>query len=71
MRQAMTIRRADKIYGRTTDLQEIGFVFHPNPDAAYRQEDALALVHQVLVQDRMNKRVVPTPTRSRSTDWLR
>ncbi len=57
MKQAMRVRRADAIDGCTTNLHELGFVFSPEQvDAAIRQEDALALVHQVLVQDRMNKR---------------
>jgi hypothetical protein len=57
MKQAMRVRRADAIDGGTTNLHELGFVFSPEEvDAAIRKEDALALVHQVLVQDRMNKR---------------
>ena len=53
----MTIRRADKIDGCTTNLQEIGFVFSDEQvDAAIQTEDAIALAKQVLLNDRIGKR---------------
>jgi hypothetical protein len=56
MKEAMTIRRADKVDGCTTNLQEIGFVFSNElVDAAIQAEDALTLAKKVLAQDRVNK----------------
>jgi hypothetical protein len=43
LKEAIRIRRADKIKGRPTNFQEIGFVFSIGQvDAAIRREDALA-----------------------------
>ena len=56
IREAMKIRRADKIDGCTTDLREIGFVFSDGQvDAAIATEDAIALAKQVLLNHRMSK----------------
>ena len=56
MREAMTIRRADKVDGCTTNLRKIGFVFSDQQvDAAILAEDTLALAKKVLTQDRVNK----------------
>jgi hypothetical protein len=56
MKEAMTIRRADKVDGCTTNLQEIGFVFSDEEvDAAILAEDTLALAKKVLAQDRVSK----------------
>ena len=56
MKEAMTIRRADKVDGCTTNLQEIGFVFSDEQvEAAILAEDALALAKKVLTQDRVSK----------------
>jgi hypothetical protein len=56
MREAMTIRRADKVDGCTTNLQEIGFVFSDEQvEAAILAEDTLALAKKVLTQDRVSK----------------
>ena len=56
MQEAMTIRRADKVDGCTTNLQEIGFVFSDEQvEAAILAEDTLALAKKVLTQDRVSK----------------
>ena len=56
IREAMTIRRADKIDGCTTNLQEIGFVFSDDHvDDAIYAEDTLALAKKTVAQDRISK----------------
>jgi hypothetical protein len=54
MKDAMTIRRADKVDGCTTSLQKIGFVFSDEQvEAAIQAEDTLADAKKVLTQDRL------------------
>jgi len=56
MKEAMCIRRADRIDGCTTDLQELGFVFSaPLVDDAILAEDALTLARKVISRDSMSK----------------
>jgi hypothetical protein len=56
MKDAMTIRRADKVDGCTTNLQKIGFVFSDEQvEAAIQAEDALQDAKKVLSQDRINQ----------------
>ena len=56
IREAMTIRRADKIDGCTTNLQAIGFVFSDDHvDAAIHAEDTLALAKKVVANHRYSK----------------
>ena len=56
IKDAMIIRRADKIDGCTTDLRGIGFVFSDEEvDVAIATEDAIALAKKVLVHDRVSK----------------
>jgi hypothetical protein len=53
IREAMTIRRADKIDGCTTDLQAIGFVFSDDQvEGAIQAEDALNLAKKVVARRR-------------------
>jgi hypothetical protein len=56
IREAMTIRRADKIDGCTTNLQAIGFVFSDDHvDAAIHAGDTLALAQKVVANHRYSK----------------
>jgi hypothetical protein len=54
MKQAMTIRLADKMNNRTTDLRKFGFVFSTEEvDAAIKAQDALALAKMVQMKHRL------------------
>ena len=56
MKDAMTIRRADKKVNCDTDLQAIGFVFSDEEvDAVIEAEDTLEAAKRVLSQERMDK----------------
>jgi hypothetical protein len=49
----MTIRRADKIDGCVTNLQDLGFVFSDEQvDAAIQADDALTFAKQVVSHHR-------------------
>jgi hypothetical protein len=56
IREAMTIRRADKIDGCTTDLEDLGFVFSDDHvDHAIHAEDTLAQAKKVVASHRYSK----------------
>ena len=54
MMQAMTIRLADKMNNRTTDLQKLGFVFSTEEvDAAIQAQDALTIAKMIQMKHRL------------------
>jgi hypothetical protein len=56
LKKALTIRRADKLNGSTTDLQAIGFVFSTEEiDAAMLVEDAFTKAKKAINRESMSK----------------
>jgi hypothetical protein len=54
MKEAITVRRADRMNNRTTDLQKIGFVFSTEEvDAAIHAQDALAQAKMLQMKHRL------------------
>jgi hypothetical protein len=56
MKEAVIIRRADKIDACTTDLQKLGFVFsNERVDGVIMNKDAVAFAKSVLLNHRVSK----------------